>query len=113
MRLVCFAQARTSPATAAAAIITMAYSAVLWPASEGSERRSNVRRTLDSNCNTFDLQVDGRTRGACEMNSGKAGAGASASDPGDDRRNHREQREGGQNTTHEREAESHGNCAGT
>ncbi len=60
------------PAIAPAAIITSAYSAVLWPASERSERCTNEYRALDNSCNTNDLQVDD-AHDACERVAGKAG----------------------------------------
>ena len=39
-------------------------------------------------------------------------AGESASDPGENRRDHREQREGGQDAAHERETEANRHGAG-
>src|SRR4051794_22022688 len=108
MRFVCLAHVRTSPAIAAAEIITSAYSAVLWPASERSVRCSSENSTLESNCNTFDLPGRQarvmRVVGRGEASTGKAGG--SAGDAGDNRGHNRQQREGGQDAAHERETEA-------
>src|SRR5258708_2322766 len=103
MRFVCLAHVRTRPAIAAAEIITSAYSAVLWPASERSPRRSNENSALVSNCNTFDLPVDGHAQRVQQWWRGRRAR--SAGDPGDDSRDDREERECRKDAADEREAE--------
>src|SRR5437016_487251 len=55
-------------------------------------------------------QVDERTQGVQEWIRGRAGG--SGTDPGDNRRDHREQRKGGQDAAHEGETEPDGHRAG-
>ena len=71
--------------------------------SASQQRQQGVGQQLQQRTTS---QVDERTRGVREWIEGKAGG--SASDTGDDRRDNREQRKGGQYAAHEREAEPDG-----